>query len=205
MRNKSFPSGHTRGQLMRVGDTSGFVLVVASLLPLILSSTANASGRHSEPPQCVPTSASTIVPAQSFPTQLATYSPPPIATGNSGAVGNNINTSVNATTPVMFAGNAASAIVPAQPVTTQPALNSPPASVPSNNSAGGNNGNGGGTAVTPIMSGGGGGGNPFSGGGNSNSGGAPSPEVNTILGLTLAGGTAAFLRRRSRDRTASAA
>lgn len=36
-----------------------------------------------------------------------------------------------------------------------------------------------------------------SGGGSSaNTGGAPSPEVNAALGLMLAGGTVAFLRRR---------
>lgn len=34
------------------------------------------------------------------------------------------------------------------------------------------------------------------GGGGGNSGGAPSPEINAMLGLMLAGGTVAFLRRR---------
>lgn len=40
---------------------------------------------------------------------------------------------------------------------------------------------------------------PSSGGG---SGGVPTPEVNALLGLTLAGGTVAFLRRRRGNRAA---
>lgn len=45
----------------------------------------------------------------------------------------------------------------------------------------------------------------LSSGGSSASGGAPSPEVNAFLGLALAGGTVAFLRRRRREPVASAA
>lgn len=41
-----------------------------------------------------------------------------------------------------------------------------------------------------------GGGGHHKGGHGGGSGGAPSPEVNVALGLALAGGTVAFLRRR---------
>lgn len=55
---------------------------------------------------------------------------------------------------------------------------------------------------------------PFGGGGafaglfeasGGGSGGAPSPEINAILGLALAGGTVTFLRRRRRERSEPAA
>jgi len=41
-------------------------------------------------------------------------------------------------------------------------------------------------------------------GGGSSSGGAPSPEVNALLGLALAGGTVAFLRRKRNARITTA-
>ncbi|MBP2492741.1 hypothetical protein ABID82_003224 [Methylobacterium sp. PvP062] len=58
---------------------------------------------------------------------------------------------------------------------------------PGNSAGGGNSGNG----TIPGHSNGLGGGD-----GGDHSGGAPSPEVNAMLGLALAGGTLAFLRRR---------
>ena len=77
MRNKPFLCGLKREHFLRSDDSNGLVLVFASLLSTVLSSTAMASGRHSAPPQCLPTSASTIAPVQTFTTQLASYSPPP--------------------------------------------------------------------------------------------------------------------------------
>ncbi|MGU3668188.1 hypothetical protein ACLBX9_28720 [Methylobacterium sp. A49B] len=48
-------------------------------------------------------------------------------------------------------------------------------------------------SLLDVLFGGGGGGGQQGGG---NTGGAPSPEVNAMLGLVLAGGTVAFLKRR---------
>ncbi|WP_267361385.1 MULTISPECIES: PEP-CTERM sorting domain-containing protein, partial [unclassified Methylobacterium] len=48
-------------------------------------------------------------------------------------------------------------------------------------------------------------GGPSGGGGGGMSGGAPAPEVNTLFGLALAGGTFAFLRRRRNARSDQAA
>ena len=169
MQNKPSSSNHSHGQLLRSGASS-FVLLVAFLLPSIISSSAMASGRHSSPPQCVPTAASSVAPAQAFSTQLVSYSPP----------------------------------TPTQLVSYAPSV-----STAGNSSAGGNsgngtvpshsNGNGGGDGGLGSIFGGGGG-SVFGGGGGGNSGGAPSPEVDAILGLALAGSTVAFLRRRRRER-----
>jgi hypothetical protein len=57
-------------------------------------------------------------------------------------------------------------------------------------------------AQTASFSAGPSGGGGISGG---NSGGAPAPEVNTILGMALAGGTFAFLRRRRYSQAAKPA
>lgn len=159
MRNVSFLSGPVGKPLVRIGGSSGLMLVTAALMTSILGSNAMASGQHSAPPQCIPSSASTIVPAQYFPTQLAAYTPP-------------ITTTVTA--PVTFTPP------PHHPLH----LYTPPGSPPVYSSGGGS-----------VMSGGGG----------ASSGGAPSPEVNAILYLALAGGTVAFLRRRGRDRATSEA
>ncbi|MET3414950.1 hypothetical protein [Methylobacterium sp. 1030] len=68
------------------------------------------------------------------------------------------------------------------------------AQAPGNSAGGGNNGNG----TIPGHSNGLGGGD-----GGGRSGGAPSPEVNAMLGLALAGGTLAFLRRRRQGKAKS--
>jgi uncharacterized membrane protein YgcG len=146
MRNSSVPQGHARGHRVRRGGSRGVLFVVACLGPCVLGSAAMASGRHSAPPQCIVTPASFAAPVQTFPAQLASYTPPPSTTVSNGTGGT-------------------------------------------------------GSAGGPSMGGGipGGGGSTGGGSTGGNSGGVPSPEVNITLGLVLAGGTVAFLRRRRRD------
>ena len=90
---KNCASGaQTRRYLLKAGSSGGLMVAAASLLPSMLSSKALASGRHSAPPQCVPTPASNVVPAQTFPSQLASYNPPPSAPS---AVGNSLNSGLS--------------------------------------------------------------------------------------------------------------
>ena len=78
----------------------------------------------------------------------------------------------------------------------------------SNSSYGGHYGGiGGNSGFAASFSGSSGGGfSGFSSGGSSrSSGGAPSPEVNTLLGLFIVAGTVAYIKRRRGDETVAEA